>query len=322
MVRWLSRFVVVGAVWLPAAAPAVQAVDATVAGELRLQDAAAAGDAAALASLVDDAGVPGPVRGRALWRLFRMKSPPLSPADRLRLKAALGDPEPVVRAAAARAVGLLGERPLERAVLARVEGDESALVRAEALRAVRRWTRLGHLYYLEQGLRDPAARVRAEALAGLARLEARDLRPDLLDDVGLRARTAADPAERGAALDALARWGRLDWEAARGTVVDPAMPDPLRVAALELADRLPPADDRDEVLLGLLSGARSLALAWAAFSRLEAGGVAETDLAPAVARFLAGNGQDNAATRRMAAYLERQGYRVAFEAGVWRASAR
>lgn len=305
----------------PAAAarsPAEERLEA----ELRLRVAAEAGDAAVLEALYADGAGPAEVRGAALWLRRRGDPTPLSPAGRARLLAALSDAAPPVRQAALRLVGALGERALEREALRRAADDSDPEVRIEGLRAVRRWGRQSHLYFLEPLLGAPWTRVRAEAVANLAGIELRELPPEVVDRVRALASPGTAAVVREQAFLALRAWGRLEWEIVAEALGDRGASETLRLRALEISDALTRTEGREELLVEILDAAPSLRLAWEAYRRLASASAGRPALASSVARFLAGSGRRNSATDEMASFLRTRGYRAEFRAGTWHVAAR
>ncbi len=298
------------------------ALDARLSQELRLHAAARSGDRATLEVLLSPPTVDS-VRARALWELYRGAHAPLSPTDRTRLLAALSDGSPEVRRAALRAISQTGERTLERDALRRAAEDLEPEVRVEALRAVRRWSRQGHLYFLEEALGAPAVEVRVAALQNLAQISYREVAPILVDRIRELAGSDGDPYVRSAALEVLRAWDRLEWEVLADVIEDRAAPESLRLRALELADALDEGGfDREEAWLQALDSDPSFRLAWECFRRLLGSGVGRSEVAPPVARLLMRYPYQNAATEEMAAFLRSGGYRVEYRAGAWIVSAR
>ncbi len=290
--------------------------------ELRLRSAEAAQDRAALDALYAGPG-PGAVRGQALWALYRASPAPLASAERARLLAALADPDAPVRQAALRSVAASGDRALEREALKRAAEDPDLEVRVEALRAVRPWGRQGHMYFLEQALAAPDARVRAEAIRNLARVSFRELPPEVFARVTQMARAGGeDFAVRAEALEALQGWGRLEWPLLSSALGERVAPESFRMRTLVLSDAAPRAEGRGPMLLETLATDPSLRVSWECFRRLARGGGGESELAPAVARLLSRVGQKNAATEEMAAFLKARGYRVEHRAGTWNVTGR
>jgi len=310
------------AAMLALAAPGANAgVDGRLSQELRLRAAVQAGDRVALAEL---AAVPAPdsVRARALWELHRGVRQPLAPGDRIRLLAALSDPSPEVRRAALRSIGETGERTLEREALKRVAEDPDMAVRVEALRAVRRWSRQGHLYFLEEALKAPAVQVRVEALRNLAQIAYREIAPVLVERIRQMAGGGGDPFVRGEALEVLRAWDRLEWRLVEGAIEDRTAPEALRVRALELGDAAGEGAELQAALLEVLDSDPSFRVAWECFRRLAGSGASRSEVAPPVARLLLRTPRKNAATEEMAAFLGSRGYRVEFRSGSWNVSAR
>ncbi len=291
-------------------------------GELRLRVAVEAGDAAALEALHGSRTESGEVRGAALWLRHRGDPAPVSPAGRARLLAALSDPAAPVRQAALRLVGVLGERTLERDALKRVAEDSDPEVRIEGLRAVRRWGRQSHLYFLEPVLESPWNRVRAEAVANLGGIALRELPPEVIGRVRTLAAPGTAAVVREQAFLALQSWGRLEWEAVAGALGDRTATETLRLRALEISDAMALTEGRDDLLVEILDAAPSLRLAWEAYRRLVAESAGLPELAPAVARFLAGSDRRNSATDEMAGFLRTRGYRAEFRAGTWHVAGR
>ncbi len=288
-----------------------------VAAELELQGAAQRGDAATLHRLAWDPALPGVARGRALWLLYGPGEGAVEREARLELLRALGDPVAELRLAALRAVGARRVRVLEREVLKIAAEDPEPLVRVEALRALRPWSRQGHLYFLERALESSPDEVRAEVLRNLAEVSLVEVPPEMLARVRAE---AADPGARAArmqAMQTLAAWGRLDWPVLRDAVADRRAPEAVRLAALGLSDTLAQSEDRAELLLDILAGDRSMHVAWASYLRLKEASQVSGDLTRAVAAFLADSGERNAATEEMAAFLRSRGGRAEFRAGEW-----
>ncbi|MEW6490479.1 MAG: HEAT repeat domain-containing protein [Thermodesulfobacteriota bacterium] len=304
------------------AAPAAAASTARLRAELGLRAAEAGRDRGALEALAAGAG-PGAVRGQALWALYRGVPAPLSAKDRVLLVAALRDPAPEVRQAALRCVGAAGDRALEREALARAAEDPDTEVRIEALRAVRPWARHGQVYFLEQALAAEQPRVRAEAVRNLAQVAYREVPHELFGRVAQWA-SGADPdfGVRAEALDALGRWGRLEWGHVEAALGQREAPESFRLRALALGDGLPRPEGRSATLLDLLATDPSLRITWEAYRRLSRSGAGESDLAPALARLLPRLPENNAATGEMAAYLRARGYRAEYRSGTWHVSGR
>jgi HEAT repeat protein len=290
--------------------------------ELGLRAAQAVDDRGALEAVATGEG-PGAVRGQALWALYRNAIAPLSARDRTLLVAALRDPAPEVRQAALRGVGAAGERALEREALARAAEDPDTEVRVEALRAVRPWARHGQVFFLEQALAAEQPRVRAEAVRNLAQMAYREVPPELFGRVAQWA-TGADPdlGVRAEALEALARWGRLEWGHVEAALGERGAPESFRLRALALGDGLPRPEGRSGALLDLLATDPSLRVVWEAYRRLSRSGAGEAELAPALARLLPRLAENNAATGEMAAYLRARGYRVEYRSGAWHVAGR
>lgn len=303
-------------------APAAGASTGGLGVELGLRAAQAAGDRGALEVLAAGDG-PGAVRGRALWALYRGGSAPLSAKDRVLLAAALRDPAPEVRQAALRWVGAAGDRTLEREALARAAGDPDTEVRIEALRAVRPWARHGQVFFLEQALGAEQPRVRAEAVRNLAHMAYREVPPELFGRVAQWA-AGGDPdfGVRAEALEALGRWGRLEWGHVEAALGRRGAPESFRLRALTLGDGLSRPEGWAGTLLGLLATDPSLRVAWEAYRRLSRSGAGEGELAPVLARLLPRLPEHNAATGEMAAYLRARGYRVEHRSGAWHVSGR
>lgn len=314
--------ILLAVVWvlLGAASPAPEAPDlgARVEAELRLRTLEVAADPAGLAALAADASVPSSVRAKALFTLFSRKPPPLSQADRVQLLRVLSDPSPDLRGAALRAVGTLRERTLESDALRLAAEDPDPGVRVEALRAVRAWTRQGHLYFLQQALGASSPAVQAEALKSLARMAFREVPPDIVGYA--QASTGPNqPVEvRLRALEALRAWGRLEWAELRDVLFEAEDSETLRLFAVEASDAVASGEERNRILIDILSGDPSERLAWEAFQRLRRAGGDEANLPKGVARFLAFSGSRNAATDEMAAYLRLRGYRAEYRAGAWK----
>jgi hypothetical protein len=312
------------AVLLGTASPAAQAppqardVGARVAAELRLNTLVAAGDSAGLRALTADVAVPPLVRGKALFALFCREPTVLSQEDRVLLLTAMGDPAPALRGAALRCAGHLRERTLESEALRLAAEDPDPGVQVEALRAVRGWTRQGHLYFLQQALGASSPTVQAEALKSLARLAFREVPPDIVAYV--QASTGPNqPVEvRLRALQALAAWGKLEWAELRDVLYEAADSETLRLFAIEASDAVAPPEERNRILFDILSSDSSQRLAWEAFQRLRKAGRDEATLPKGVARFLAFSGSRNAATDDMAAYLRTRGYRAEYRSGAWK----
>lgn len=292
-------------------------VQSLVDAELGLRDAVSSGDRAALARLYADRRVPGAVRGRALWALYADGASTLTAEERAPLVQALADPAAEVRRAALRAVGRRGDRPLEREALSRLAEDPDPGVRVEALRAVRPWSRQGHLYFLDRALGAGWPEVQAEALANLGRIALRELPPEVVARVRHLTGPDAAPRVRAGAIRALKAWGRLEWDLVRGTVVDRSAPEALRVLALEASEGLTDGEERRALLLDLVAGDPSQLVVWDAYRRLRSTHPGAADLPSAVARYLCECPQRNAATEQMAAFLRDRGYRIEYLAGGW-----
>jgi len=288
----------------------------TLRAELTLRAALRTGDRDALQTLYADPQGAGAVRGQAL-RALGSGADAHSAAARARLLEALRDPAAPVRAAAAQLVGETRQRPLEREVLRLVAEDPDPYTRVAALRAVRPWTRQGHLYFLEEALNAPWPPVQAETLENLAALSYRELPPEVIGRVEVLAGPDAPPGVRRQALGALHRWGRLAWPQLQAVVADSAAPDALRLYALELGGTLGTAEGREQLLRDLLDTGASLPLAWAAFRELTTGPQTTQAAVEPVRRFLENTAEHNTATEAMAAYLSRAGNRVEYRSGVW-----
>ncbi|MBI5017636.1 MAG: HEAT repeat domain-containing protein [Deltaproteobacteria bacterium] len=302
---------------VPAPATATEP-GARAAAELRLHGLTAAGNEAGLGALAADAAAPPVVRGRALFALFSRRPLPLSQADRLRLLRTLGDASPELRGAALRCVGQARERTLESEALRLAAEDPDPQVRVEALRAVRGWTRQGHLYFLQQALGASSTAVQAEALKSLARLEFRDVPPDIVAYVQGCTGPNQPVEVRLRALEALKAWRKLDWAEVRDVLFEAEDSESLRLFAVAASDGVGPVDERNRILVDILSSDPSQRLAWEAFQRLRRAGGDESNLLKGVARFLAFSGRRNAATEEMAAYLRSRGLRADYRSGAWK----
>lgn len=291
-----------------------QTLSARLLDRLAVDTALASGDRGALQALYATTERSGAARARALEAL---SAGARGGAARARLVEALRDPAAEVRAAAARVVGETRQRPLEREVLRLVAEDPDPRTRVAALAAVRGWSRQGHLYFLEEALNAPWPEVQAAGLQNLARLQYRELPPEVSSRAAALAGAGSSPRVRRQALGALGSWGRLTWGQVREVAADPAAPDALRLYALELSRGLPVTEGRDELLLDVLASESSLPLAWAAFRGLSAGNQGAAGSEEAVRRYLLRTAERNTATEAMASYLGHAGYRVDYRAGAW-----
>jgi hypothetical protein len=206
--------------------------------------------------------------------------------------------------------------------LKRAGEDPNPAVRVEALRAVRPWSRQGHLFFLDRALRSSSPRVAAEALVNLSRISWRELPPEILNRTRLLAGRSATPQVQLRAFEAFKSWDRLEWPMLRDVLTDPEAPEALRVTAVALSKSLPENEDRGELLLDILVGAPSPRLAWKAYRELRESAEHEDQLPPASARFLTESGERNAATEEIATFLRDRGYRVEYRAGAWTVSRR
>jgi len=206
---------------------------------------------------------------------------------------------------------------LERAALKRAGEDPDPTVRIEALRAVRRWSRQGHLFFLDRAIRSSSPRVAAEALMNLSRISLLEVPPEILDRARLLAARSSTPQVQLRAFEALKNWDRLEWPMLRDVLADPAAPEALRVATVDLSEDVPGSEDRGALLLDILAGAPSPRLAWKAYRELRKSTEHEDQLPSASVRFLTESDERNAATEEIARFLRERGYRVEYRAGAW-----
>jgi hypothetical protein len=174
------------------------------------------------------------------------------------------------------------------------------------------------MYFLEEALNAEWPTVQAEALENLAGLEYRELPPEVSSRVEDLAAIAAPPGVRRRALGALRNWHRLPLGLAQGVAADPAVPDALRLYALELSGTLHGTEGREQLLLDLLASEASLPLAWAAFQGLRTEAQVTVAFDEPLRRYLLRTAARNTATEAMAAHLGRSGYRVDYRAGGWK----
>ena len=129
------------------------------------------GDEPALMAFYEDKSKPAHYRAAALEVLFEGKRAPISGRDRAFLVNLLSDNDHEIRYMAAKIVGKVKEKYLVRQVLQLVVDDPAYTVRAQALVATRRWTKLTHLFFLEKALEDPSGKVRKEGIVSVGSLK-------------------------------------------------------------------------------------------------------------------------------------------------------
>lgn len=303
----------------PPATPVGLAVDA----ELEIERIIAKKEMAKIFAYFSDRTRPPNHRARAVRAYFTAKASPLQTADRDALASLLKDAEGPVRMAGAQMVGDLKEQALSRQVLELAASDADQNVRLAALIAVRPWTRLTHLYFLEGALDSRFENVQAEAVRSIALLSRSEVQPALVTRIERLLAPPNPPLVRRAALDALKVWGRLEWETLRQIIADGDTADSLRIYAIELSDGLPEAVSlRAPTLIDLVNRETSINIGWWAFRRLRA--VARNDRAfvGGLARLLGSTTQYNTATAEMAGFLRTVGMKAEYRQGGWKVGAK
>lgn len=286
--------------------------------DLRVRALEASGDGADLRAFYAQSGAPAVERARALYAALAGQAAPLDPDARLLVLTALADPAPEVRVAALRAVGRARERTLEGEALKRLAEDGEPRVRVEALRAVRPWSRQGHLYFLQQALSSPDPWVQAETLINLGAMAFREIPPEMVAWVERASGAPQAPEVRLRAFQTLRGWGRLEWPPLRDVLLGGESSEALRLLALEAGDVLAPSEEKGPVWLAVLDGDPSPRLAWEAFQRLKRGHADETNFLVRVGRYLGFSGKKNFATDDMASLLRSRGYRAEYRSGAWK----
>lgn len=306
-----------------AARAPLTAVGIAVDAELEIERILAKGDMAKVRDYFTNKQKPGNHRARALRAYYSGKKTPLSAQDSQVLGDQLIDIEGPVRMAAAQMVGDLKELGLSRQVLELAANDRDQNVRLVAIMAVRPWTRLTHLYFLEGALGAKSEVVQAEAIRSITLLSAREVQPALVDRIQSMVSSSHPPIVRRAALDAMKIWGRADWEMLRNIIADADTPESLRAYAVEVSDSIPEAVlERTPTLIDIVLRETSINLGWWAFRRLKS--VARNDrvFIQGLSRLLSSTTQYNTATAEMASFLRSSGIRAEFKQGGWKVGTR
>lgn len=298
-------------------------VGVAVDAELEIERILAKGDMAKVRDYFTNGQKPGNHRARALRAYYSAKKTPLGQEDGKILGDQLIDIEAPVRMASAQMVGDLKEQALSRQVLELAANDRDQNVRLVALMAVRPWTRLTHLFFLEGALGAKSEVVQAEAIRSISLLSVREVQPALVDRIQSMLSSSHPPIVRRAALDAMKVWGRADWEMLRQIIADTDSPESLRAYAVEISDSVPEAVlERTPTLIDIVMRETSINLGWWAFRRLKS--VARNDRAfiQGLSRLLGSTTQYNTATAEMASFLRSSGIRAEFKQGGWKVGTR
>lgn len=293
-------------------------IGVAVAAELEIERLILGGDQAKLAAYFSDKAKPAAHRARAARAYFKNRKPPLSSADRGLLVDFLSSTESSLRIEGAMLVGELKEQPLAKQVLVLAAEDPEEAVRLAALYAARPWTKMTHLYYLEGALNAPSEKVRAEAIKSIAMLSTNELQLGLISRISTFLQPSNSTEVRHAALDAMRRWGRLEWETLKQMMGDPATAESLRIYAIELSDGVAEAHaERNPVLMDIIKRESSIPLAWYAFRRLKEVARSDRSFVTSVAKLLSGVTQFNSATSEMATFLRSEGIKAEYKEGAW-----
>lgn len=298
-------------------APATQAGRAVVA-QLEVDKLLTGGDPVKLLGYLKNRTNSAKHRAASLNAIFAAKTQPLNDDDRKTLSDALLDVEPAVRTQAVRLVGRFNEVELGRQVLELAANDRDQWVRLTALVAVRPWTRLTHLYFLEGALASKSDLVRAEAVTSIALLSSREVEPRLIARIAKMSDPSNPPAVRRASLHAMKSWGMLDWETLRQVIADQEAGETLRIDAIELSDTVAEAVNlRTPTLIDIVTRESSINLAWYAFRRLKNTARNDRVFVQGLAKLLAGTPLYNTATSDMAIFLKNVGVRSVYRDGGW-----
>lgn len=293
-------------------------VERYVEAKLLLADLVRSSDLLRLYGFYADEAKPAPLRAVAFRALYRDKRPPLGAEDRARVVAAMEHGEAAIRTAAVQVVGLVNDQALVRQVLQLAAEDPSSDVRVSALRAVRPWTRISHLFFLEAAMDSGSDMVRAEAIRSVGELSFLEISPALIGRIESMSLAGNPPNVRRASLDTLHGWRRLSWEELQVTILDTSAPDSLRAHALELSDEMPGvARARAGLLVDLVVNETSLELVSRAFQRAKVVAKGDRAFVQGVVRYLKENPQRNAATEEMATFLRNSGFSVEYRSGGW-----
>jgi HEAT repeat protein len=171
--------------------------------------------------------------------------------SRPRLRELAGDEaHPVAAALAAEALASLGDRRMANRLRSKL-GDADPVIRAAAVRAV--GTTREPARFFEGALGDPDSRVRAAGVSAVARRRDDPDSSDLLAQVALR---DPEPGVRAAALRALSRIERGErlLETAREVLAVGDAPLPLRLAAIQALGAVDDVNAAEVLLLEVLSG--------------------------------------------------------------------
>ncbi len=271
-----------------------------------------------LRAYLRDTAKPGVLRARALDEIFRGLEPPLVKEHVALLGDILGDASPQVYRTAIRLVGEKSEESLVKEVLAFLERDVDWRIKVDALKATRRWTRLSHMIFLQKALTSESQNVLAEAVRSISRLRVHELSPQVGGEIAVFLEPKYLPHLRSAALSALKRWDRVDWNMLQALILDETASESLRAYAIDMTDDIAEAVRmRPPVLLEIMTTESSLLLLWRSFTRLRSIAQNEPDFIGGVADFLAATRQYNVATQSMAAFLRNNSMVVKYVSGAW-----
>lgn len=299
------------------------AVGIAVDAELEIERILAKGDMAKVRDYFTNKTKPGNHRARAVRAYYSLKKAPLNPQDSQILGDLLIDIEGPVRMASAQMVGDLKEQALSRQVLELASNDRDQGVRLVAIMAVRPWTRLTHLYFLEGALGAKSEVVQAEAIRSITLLSVREVQPALVERIQGMLASNHPPVVRRAALDAMKVWGRVDWEMLRQVIADGESPESLRAYAVEMSDSVPEAVvERTPTLIDIVMRETSINLGWWAFRRLKSVARNDRTFIQGLSRLLGSTTQYNTATAEMASFLRSSGVRAEFRQGGWKVGTR
>jgi hypothetical protein len=278
-----------------------------------------AGEEASLKAYLQDLTKPGRLRARALYECFNGVEPPLVERHRVLLGQMLDDPADEVVLAAMRLASESREESLLKQLLGFIEKDVDWRLKVQAIRSVRPWTRLTHMFFLGQALDSDSQDVLAEAVRSIGELRIHELAPSVVERITMFLEPENLPHLRSAALNALKGWGRVDWEMLRALILDDTAPESLRAYAIEMTDDLSEAVRmRPPVLMEIVERESSLPLMWRAFSRLRTIASSEADFIGGVAAFLGASPQLNVATKSMAVFLRSHSMAVSYNSGSWK----
>lgn len=302
--------------------------------EIMLNAAIKAGDRSAVEAIYYSSDAPPEIRGKALRALvLGLDAKPGAKTSKSSKRIFIGDDQRLmllkafeseaaeIRVAAVQIAGAVGEKSLERKMLNMAADDENSTVRVEALRALKPWTRAGHLFFLDKASSSPQPRVQAEALSNLALLSFNETPPEIVTQVRSLAASSSSPMARVRAMQTLSAWNQLKWETLRGFLVNSGASEELWLDALKLSVNFP-TQQRNDLLKDVVEKGATLRSVWTAYQILKDSASTDVEFLETLINYLTVSGQKNTVTQTIAEFLRKTGYRVDYRAGGWSISYR